>query len=96
MVAGKVVVVFSSSAVISLAYDATGIWNYSEHDPQTTCPDEYVLEDGKMGIFQTGSTFLVVDDDCGDCSGEWNISVTKVIFERIGASPGIPLLLLDE
>ena len=56
------VVVFSSSAVISLAYDATGIWNYSEHDPHTTCPDEYVPEDGEMGILQTGGTFLVVDD----------------------------------
>jgi len=59
------VVVFSSSAVISQTYDATGIWVYSERDSETNCPDEeYPLEENvEVGILQTGSSFLIVDDD---------------------------------
>jgi hypothetical protein len=58
------VVVFSSSAVISLAYDATGMWTYSEHSPWTNCQEsQYVLESGEVGILQTGSTALLVGDD---------------------------------
>jgi hypothetical protein len=58
------VVVFSSSAVISHAYDATGMWNYSERNPWNNCPGyEYDPVSGEVGILQTGSTFLIVDDD---------------------------------
>lgn len=54
--------VFSSGTVISYAYDATGLWNYSEHSPWTNCQEEYVPVSGQVGILQTGSTFLIVGD----------------------------------
>lgn len=56
-------VVFSSSTVSSFAYDATGIWNYSEHNLYTNCGSTDTPKSGEVGILQTGSTFLVVSDD---------------------------------
>ena len=58
-------VVFSSSAGISLAYDATGIWNYTESNLQHNCPlTPYDLGNGELGILQTGSSsFLGIADD---------------------------------
>ena len=44
------------------AYDATGIWNYTESNLQNYCDEPYILEQGEISILQEGSTFLIVSD----------------------------------
>jgi hypothetical protein len=40
------------------------MWTYSEDDPSDDCPNyQYDPVSGEVGILQTGSTFLIVDDD---------------------------------
>ena len=83
-------VVFSSSTGISLAYDATGIWNYSEHNLWTKCGSTDIPESGEVGILQTGSTFLVVTDDFstyGNVSGN-TYTYSDTFCEEDGAVSG--------
>ena len=93
------VVVFSSSAVISLAYDGTGIWNYTEHSLWNNCDDQNVPESGEVGILQTGSTFLVVDDDFstyGNVSGNTYTYSDKFCEEGGVASVNVSITLTSE
>jgi hypothetical protein len=81
-----VVVVFSlSNAIISHAYDATGIWNYTEHSLWNNCGDSSVPVSGEIGIFQTGNTFLVVG---GDFSAYGNVSGNTYTYSDTFCSDG--------
>ena len=67
-------IAFLSNAVISLAYDATGVWNYHESNLQHDCPQTpYALKDGEVIILQTGSSsFLGYEKD--DWSSQGSVS----------------------
>jgi hypothetical protein len=45
------------------AYDATGMWNYSEHSAYNYCGITYTTESGEVGILQDGTSFLIVGGD---------------------------------
>lgn len=82
----SVLVVFLFSAISSAAYDGTGIWNYTEHSLWNNCGEPNIPESGEVGILQSGSTFLVVDDDFstyGNVSGS-NYSYSDTFCEEGG------------
>jgi len=93
------VVVFLSSYVTSLAYDATGTWNYTEHSHWNNCDYPQVPESGEVGILQTGSTFLIVDDDFstyGNVNGNTYTYSDKFCEEGGVASVNVSITLTSE
>jgi hypothetical protein len=55
-------VVFLSNVIVSHAYDATGIWNYTPHSIWNNCGGSNVSQSGEVGVLHNGSTFLVAGD----------------------------------
>ena len=80
--------------ISGLAYDATGMWDYTEHTAYNNCGFDYTPESGEMGILQNGSSFLIVDDEFSTygtvsgttytysdafCMGDGHVELTNVI-----------------
>ena len=68
--------------VYGFAFDATGIWNYSEsYNNTNTCGEPNTPEPaGEVGLLQSGSTFVLIDATTRDWATEGTVSGNTYTF----------------